>query len=48
MIIIHMNLGLKFLLCLIGKCFNFKKKVPLSQGWVQIESTMYLCSITQC
>ena len=24
MIIIHINLGLKFLLCLNGKCFNFK------------------------
>ena len=25
-IIIHLNLGLKFLFYLNGKCFNFKKK----------------------
>ena len=25
MITVHMNLGLKFLSCINGKCFNFKK-----------------------
>ena len=32
MIIFHVDLGLKFLLCLNGKCFNFKDK-PIQILW---------------